>query len=245
MRSEALRVLALAVVCMLAGCRPYMMSSSAVDHFPQADQQVEFLRAVEKMPAVTNNDAFHALLMMQDGNDPNADYDARRAEGLRRGWIRSWDARSPNEAAKVGWMASAGCQVMDVKGGLTMNLFGPFTGPLPRYATRELVYMEVLPMRTENQILSGSEFVDYLNRLERLAGKNRRAKDEMPLGMPAGAASVSPGNEGAIQEGPLPQQGPRETAPEVAPAAPPAATPQQQPSQLPGKMSPSQPPPGS
>lgn len=235
MRSEALRGGLALLVVLLAGCRPYVMSSSAVDQFPKADQELDFLAAVEKMPAVTNNDAFHALLMLQDGQDPSADFAERRAEGLRRRWIRNWDATSANEAAKVGWMASAGCRVMQVEGGLTMRLFDPMVGPLPRYATRELVYMEVLPLRTENQILTGAEFVDYLNRLDRLAGKNRRARQDSPLGVPAGEAATSPGNEGAIQEGPLPQQGPRE---EPAPAPTPT------PSTIPGKMSPDQPPSG-
>lgn len=221
----------------LVGCRPYVMTNSAVDQFPKADQELDFLAAVEKMPAVTNNDAFHAMLLLQDGQDSSSDFEARRAEGLRRRWIRSWDATNPNEAARVGWMASAGCRVMQVQGGLTMRLFDPMVGPLPRYATRELVYMEILPLRTENQILTGAEFVDYLNRLDRIAGKNRRAARESPLGVPAGEAANSPGNEGAIQEGPLPQQGPREAPPPQSPASVPAQTP----SAIPGKMNPDPP----
>ena len=247
MRSEA-RALILALLAALAGCKPYVMSNSAVEQFPKADQEIDFLAAVEKMPAVTNNDALHAFLILEDGDDRSADFDARRAEGLRRKWIDGGAASRPNEAAKVGWMAAAGCRVMQVKGGLTMHV----VGPIPRYATRELVYMEILPLRTENQVLTGAEFVDYLNRLGRLAGKNRRAKPESPLGVPAGESSFSPGNEGAIQEGSLPQQGPREAAP--APAQP-ASSPPPVPapagaSSVPGKMSPggsggSQPPPGS
>ena len=119
-----------------------------------------------------------------------------------------------------------------------MRLFDPLVGPLPRYATRELVFMEILPLRTENQILTGAEFVDYLNRLDRMAGKNRRVARDSPLGVPAGESATAPANEGAIQEGPLPQQGPREAPPAPAPAAPPP----QAPSQIPGKMSPEAPP---
>jgi hypothetical protein len=99
-------------------------------------------------------------------------------------------------------------------------------GPVPRYATKELVYMEILPLRTENQVLTGSEFVDYLNRLQRIAGRNRRDKPDSPLGVPAGESAVSPGNEGAIQEGSLPAQGPLESPPPEEPpatATPPAS----------------------
>lgn len=238
MRTE-LRLAVLALLAALGACKPYVMTNSAVEQFPKADQEIEFLAAVEKMPAVTNNDALHAFLVLQDGDDRSADYEARRAEGVRRKWIDAGSLTNPNEAAKVGWMATAGCRVMQVNGGLTMHLFGP----VPRYATRELVYMEILPLRTENQVLTGSEFVDYLNRLGRLAGRNRRDKPESPLGVPAGESAPSPGNEGAIQEGSLPQQGPREapTGTQGQPAAtPPPATPPSG-SGVPGKMSPAKP----
>ncbi len=217
------------LVWVLAGCRPYVMSNSAVDQYPSADQEIEFLGAVERMPAVTNNDALHGFILLQDGSDPCTSYEARVQEGRKRGWFRGGSPQKPNEAAKVGWMATAGCVVMGVEGGVSMRLFGP----LPRYATRELVYMEILPLRTENQILTGAEFVDFINRLDRIAGKNRRERlpsplgtpaghpgDEKdassprtPLGMPAGSSTETPGNEAAIQEGPLPDKGPLE-APE-------------------------------
>lgn len=230
MRSELRTGLAL-VVATLAACKPYVMNNSAVEQFPKADQEIDFLAAVEKMPAVTNNDALHAFLMLQDGEDRSADFESRRAEGVRRRWINAGALSNPNEAAKVGWMAAAGCRVMEVKGGLTMHL----VGPIPRYATRELVYMEVLPLRTENQVLTGSEFIDYLNRLGRLAGRNRRDKPEPPLGVPAGESSTSPGNEGAIQEGQLPQQGPRQAPAQGS--SPPTESGAGS-SSVPGKMSP-------
>lgn len=211
MRSRAMS-LALLVLA-LVGCKPYVMERSAVDEFPRADQELDFLAAVEKMPAVTSNDALHAFLLLQDGDDPARDYAGRVAEGVRRGWIPAGHAQAADEVAKVGWLATAGCVVMQVKGGLTMRL----VGPIPRYATKELVYMEILPLRTENQALTGSEFVDYLNRLERMAGQNRRAPQESPLGVPAGESAVSPANEGAIQEGSMPAEGPREVAPPAGP----------------------------
>ena len=232
MRSRAalLRLACLAASLLAVGCRPYVMSDSAVDRFPKGDQEIDFIAAVEKMNAVTNNDALHAFFLLQDGDDAHADYAARRAEAQKRGWMPGDASVRPNEAAKVGWMAMAGCEVMQVKGGLSMHLLGN----VPRYATRELVFMEILPLRTENQVLTGTEFVDYINRLDRMAGGNRRAKPESPLGVPAGESAVSPGNEGAIQEGPLPAQGPKEasyppgsdstSSPPVAASAPPATS---------------------
>jgi hypothetical protein len=226
--------LLLLMVLVVGGCRPYVMSNSAVDQYPSGDQEIEFLGAVERMPAVTNNDALHGFLLLQDGADACTSFESRVQEGEKRGWFRGSAPQKPNEAAKVGWMATAGCVVMNVEGGVSMRLFGP----LPRYATRELVYMEILPLRTENQILTGAEFVDFINRLDRIAGRNRRervpsplgtpaghasqdekgAEPRTPLGMPAGSSVETPGNEAAIQEGPLPDRGPLETPAVPSPA---------------------------
>ncbi|MFM8697537.1 MAG: hypothetical protein ACKOF7_02525, partial [Phycisphaerales bacterium] len=74
----------------------------------------------------------------------------------RRQWIDSGWNRPADESAQVGWMAVAGCRIIGETGGATMRNFGP----KPRYATKELVFMDVLPLRTENQSLSGKEFVD-------------------------------------------------------------------------------------
>ena len=52
--------------------------------------------------------------------------------------------------------------IMDIKGGLTMCLLGPS----PRYCTRELVYLEIIPNRTENQSLSGLEFIELVSNIE-------------------------------------------------------------------------------
>lgn len=218
------------------GCQPYLMPSSAVDTYPKADQELDFLAEVEKMNAITNNDAVHAFLLLQDGDDAQPDYAARRAEAIRRGWMDRGTSTNANEAARVGWMATAGCLVMQIKGGLSMRVFGP----VPRYAVRELIFMEILPLRTENQVLSGSEFVDYLNRLDRISGRGRRASAASPLGAPAGENAATPGNEAAIQEGPLPEEGPRE-APSVTPdtgAAPQPSAPPPTQSSAPSNASP-------
>jgi len=231
MRSDArcIATLLLALLSVVAaGCQHYLMPSSAVDAYPKADQELDFLAEVEKMNAITNNDAVHAFLLLQDGADAQPDYASRRAEAIRRGWMDRGASTIANEAAHVGWMATAGCMVMQIKGGVSMHLFGP----VPRYAVRELIFMEILPLRTENQVLSGSEFVDYLNRLDRISGRGRRASAASPLGTPAGESAASPGNEAAIQEGPLPEQGPLEvpavppdSSAATGPASPPAAEP--------------------
>ena len=190
------------------------MKSSAVDQFPAPQQEIEFLDALENMPAVTNNDALHGFLILEDGKDPSNDYQDRVVEGVRRKWLSSSFDEQANAAAHVGWMAGAGCRIMKIRGGLTMMIFGP----VDRFAVKELIYMEILPLRTENQSLSGAEFIDFINRLERIAGRAALKSGELQLDQTAGQSAVTPGNEAAIQEGTLPASGPLE-APLVVPPA--------------------------
>ena len=63
----------------------------------------------------------------------------------------------------MGMIATATCDILDIRGGVTMHLLGP-SG---RYATRELIYLDVIPPRTDNQSLSGLEFLDLAGRIER------------------------------------------------------------------------------
>ncbi|MCE9618813.1 MAG: hypothetical protein K8R92_02765 [Planctomycetes bacterium] len=191
---------------LLCACQPYLLKSSAVDQFPGSQQEIEFLDVLEDMPAVTNNDALHSFLILQDGTDASKDYQDRVAEGIRRKWLSESFKGQANQAANVGWLAGAGCRIMKVRGGLTMMIFGP----IDRYAVKELIYMEILPLRTDNQSLSGLEFIDYVNRLERIAGRAVPKKGELELDQKAGQTSVTPGNEAAIQEGSLPASGPLE-----------------------------------
>jgi hypothetical protein len=173
MASERLRflgighLLALAVAC---GCERSRVEDSAVERFPRSTQELDFIDALMNQVVVTNGDALHGLISFADGADLATTYEGRVEVAKRKGWIPAgWD-RPAEESAQVGWIAVAGCRILDIKGGLTMRL----SGPTPRYATKELVFMDIIPLRTENQSLSGKEFVDLLNRLERFQ-KNGRA----------------------------------------------------------------------
>ena len=44
-------------------------------------------------------------------------------------------------------------------------------GATPRYATRELVYLEIMEYGTEQQALSGIEFVATISRAQQFDGK--------------------------------------------------------------------------
>jgi hypothetical protein len=151
-----------------------VLESSVVDAVPADAAELDFWEGVEAQRIVTVNDALHALFLLADGSDSFATYDDRLAEAKQRKWLPAgWDPAA-NESATVGLVAMAACQILDVKGGLTMRVLGPS----PRYCTRELVFLGILPPRTEHQSLSGLELMDVVGRLEDRLGEPEGTESE-------------------------------------------------------------------
>jgi hypothetical protein len=168
MRSE--KALLLASIVALAGASTLNGCARTVaDSFVQRDElrtdELEFLAQLDQATVVTNDDALHALFLFQRGEDPFETYEERANEARRLGWIPlSGDFPPPNESATVGMVSVAIARITGVRGGLTMRVLGP----TPRAATREMIYLNVLPDRTENQALTGPEFIEFLGRADRL-----------------------------------------------------------------------------
>lgn len=209
-----------AALLLAAGCQRAVLDSSAVDKFPSADDELEFIDAVEGEKVVTNNDALHALFLISLRADSAADYAGRVAAAKERGWLGASFDEPANESAEIGWIARAACLEAGVKGGLNMHLFGP----IPRYATKELVFMGVLPPRSENQSLSGSAFIDFLNRLDRIGKFQRLPIPESPAVPDAGPPGV-PGEEATEDPGPIEVEEPLPEAGRTAPDSPASTAP--------------------
>src|SRR5690606_23550054 len=104
--------------------------------------ELEFLSQLESVPVVTNDDALHALFLFERGEDPFETYEQRVEEARRLGWLPLRDAAPPaQESARIGTVSVAIARITRLKGGLTMRI----VGPTPRAATRELVFLGVLP----------------------------------------------------------------------------------------------------
>lgn len=162
MRSDRLIAMLLVGAGALAGCQRSVVENPASAQFPAAEEQLEFLDALETQRVVTNDDALHGLLMFADADADLRSWDERVARAKEMGWIPENAEPVANESVTVGRVSSVLVRVLGIKGGLTMRLFGPS----PRYATRELVYLRLLTDRTEDQTLSGLEFLDLLSRAE-------------------------------------------------------------------------------
>jgi hypothetical protein len=126
------------------------------------DQQMEFLHTLADRPVTSNDEAFHGLVLFLDGNDPAGDYPARVAALRSRGMLPSGFAQSADQAIERGTLAVALVKALSIKGGLTMRVLGPS----PRYAVRELQYMDIYPVSSPNQTFKGSEFLSILSKVE-------------------------------------------------------------------------------
>jgi hypothetical protein len=154
----------LLAVVFLGGCQAPRVEHSLTDSLP-ADPvagQLEFWHGLENRPITCNDEAFHGLLLFVKGEDGSRDYDARVAE-LKSLHLLSPGFNSPaQEAVQRGTIASVLVRVLKIHGGWVMTLIGP----TPRYATRELIYLNLFPPSSPEQTFSGSEFVGIMGRAE-------------------------------------------------------------------------------
>ena len=126
------------------------------------DAQIDFWHALADEPVASNDAAFHGLLLYADGKDDSADYAARVAALKSRKWLPA-NFNEPAEAGvKRGTVAVALMRLMNQRGGVTASILGP----TPRYAVRELMFLNVYPPSTPNQSFSGTEFVGIIGAVE-------------------------------------------------------------------------------
>ena len=170
MPSERIHAMILLAACLtaipLAGCEMVQrtrVETTILETHPGELDDFAFWDELAQQAVVSNDDALHALILMNDGRDPSVDFEGRTAIAGEKGWLRGTHLPlDPNESASVGLLSVAGCSILDIQGGLTMRLLGPS----PRYCTRELVAMGILPGLTSNEALSGLEFIAYIDGLE-------------------------------------------------------------------------------
>ena len=158
MRSRGRVFFAMTLIWTLAGCGltdRTTVDQSAVVQWPSSNDSLDFWDTLESQSVTTNDDALHGLLLLVQAEPEPANWDERVAAAQRRGWLSSATTLKANESARVGTIAVCICHILDVQGGLSMRLFGK----IPRYSTRELVHMGLLPGITENEALTGSEFL--------------------------------------------------------------------------------------
>ncbi|HEX3358334.1 MAG TPA: hypothetical protein VHS31_15280 [Tepidisphaeraceae bacterium] len=159
-----MRTALLILMCLVAGCQTAHVSEPLTQKLggDDLDAQMEFWHQLEDRPVTCNDEAFHGFLLYLDQSDPNTDYAARVSALKARGFLPGDFNGQADEAVSRGTLAVAISHALQIKGGMMMHL----APSVPRYAVRELVYMELYPPSTPNQTFSGSEFVGIIGRIE-------------------------------------------------------------------------------
>jgi hypothetical protein len=188
---------------LLTGCQTARVERPLTGELGGNDpgEQLEFWDRLADQPVTSNDDAFHGLLMFLDGDDPAADYAGRvRALQSRRMLPANFN-QPPNRAVDRGTLAVAILKALNIKGGLALRLLGP----TPRYAVRELVFMDLYPPSSPNQTFSGAEFLGIVGKLEdyqRQQGSVRSTGLQVAPEPRPGVQPAPPGEPGQSGTGP-------------------------------------------
>jgi len=185
LRSEAWILAALVGLGSAVGCERQLTTTSVVERYGTPDEEVEFFEELKDLPLVSNEDALHALFLLSDGEDHWGTYAERVAEAKRRKWVPTGFDEPSTESAEVGWIATAGCRIAKVDGGINMRIWGP----IPRYAVRELRNEGILVGKQDGMSFTGAEFVDFLTRLAR--NTNLQGASALAQAAAAGDATTS------------------------------------------------------
>ncbi len=169
-------LVSLAGVVSLASCSAPLVGNCAIDQPAAVESELDFWQALEPQSRLTNHDALHGLLLIADGADERAGWEARLAEARVRGWVGDGEL-APDGVATVGMVSVAICQLLDLEGGVTMTLLDPWLGRSQRYCTRELIFARLLPERSPQQSLRGLELLDLAGRVEDWRAEHGAAAD--------------------------------------------------------------------
>ena len=167
-KSRAMLLMLCAVTAVaLQGCQRAHIADPLTKTLPPTgdEAEFEFWHTMATRPRVSNDEAFHGLLLYLGEAEAAQDY-GRRVELLKAKQMLPRDFDRPgDEAVDRGTLAVAVARVIDVRGGLMMHLAGRRN---PRYALLELQDMGLFPRGSANQSFTGSEFVGIVGRTEDL-----------------------------------------------------------------------------
>lgn len=162
-KTGVITLIALACIA-LQGCTRSIISGEHETAFADTSETatLDFWHTLPGHSAVTNAQGFHGVLLFADGVDNTGSYEARIEELKKRGWVEADFEEDPNMAMSRGALAKALAHAMDVKGGVMMQI----THTSPRYATRELLYLSIMPPGTDQQVISGLDYVGVISKAQ-------------------------------------------------------------------------------
>lgn len=161
----AVLTLASLVASSLAGCQVATVKDPLTAQYGSADPdvQMEFLHRLADRPLASNDEAAHVLLLFVGEDVATTSTYEQRVDRLKAKGLYAADfARPADEAVRRGTVAVALVKALNIRGGITMSIFGP----TERYAVRELADLGLLPLSSPGQTFSGTELVGVISKAE-------------------------------------------------------------------------------
>ena len=124
--------------------------------------ELDFWHNLPGRSAVTNDEGLHGVILFADGSDDSGSYEERIARLKERGWLLQGFDEAPDLAMQRGVLAKAIAHLLDIEGGVMYTI----TNKHPRYATRELVYLGLFGPGTEQQVISGVDYVGVFSKAQ-------------------------------------------------------------------------------
>jgi hypothetical protein len=154
-------------VSLPVGCQRAQIADPLTRTLPPTgdEAEFEFWHTMATRPRVSNDEAFHGLLLYVGEAQAAQDY-GQRVRLLKEKQMLPMNFDRPgDEAVDRGTLAVAVARIMDVRGGLMMHVAGRRNA---RYALLELQDIGLFPPGRANQSFTGSEFVGIVGRTEDL-----------------------------------------------------------------------------
>ncbi len=160
-----------------SGCAGPRHSTPSVDQNELSDEG--FQAYLAEIDLVTVDEAYRAMLILADGEDPCESFEERQTVLESRGIVRSNWGLIPENVIDAGSVSYMICQICKIRGGLSFNLFGKVGLGDRRYALRELEYREMIDDKVDYQYVTGASLVGLMAKADALMEKKGLYDTEM------------------------------------------------------------------
>lgn len=205
----------------IGACTRTTVTDPLITNYEPTDQMGElaYWHSLPSRSAVSNDEGLHGLILLGEGTDACGSYDKRVEMAKARGWLSESFDEPADLAMQRGRVAHAIVGICQIKGGIMLQ----FWGNNPRYATKELGSMGMLPEgSSELQSITGLEFMSVITRAQDYMTM-RDAKAASDAAKKAAPVETDPKSEPV--PAPTPAEPPATAPAEPAPAAPAPAEP--------------------
>jgi hypothetical protein len=158
------RVLLITLVALVAGCQSIRVADSTLPTLSgnEPQTQLDFWHTLATKDLVTNDEAFHGLLLFIDNSDSSQTYDDRVETLKARKLLPKNFNRPADQALTRGALAVPLVNHLRLNRGVTLSLLRNND----RYATRELEYQNIYPTSSTNQLFTGAAFVGVIGKAQ-------------------------------------------------------------------------------